>query len=145
VIRSFTDAMAASVIAEKESFLRGLLDKHIPGWTLEDVPRRCKWIRYAGKAQEELHIDGKPVLEMWPIEFENFQEGNAYKIRATWKYRELSPLWSCERFHDPQPDSLGPRKCDPCDTKDRTECHNRRFDYCPCPCHKSAKTVLDNQ
>lgn len=91
MMREFTDSVASSVMAEKENFLRVLLDRVAPGWTLQSVPARCRWLRFEGSPIEVLEVDGVPVLEMYPIETETVRGKDSYTLKVSWKYRELGP------------------------------------------------------
>jgi hypothetical protein len=60
---------AVGALAQQlEAALTAILDEHAPGWTLIDLRNRCCWIRTPNSPAEILTLDGRPVLELHPIE-----------------------------------------------------------------------------
>jgi hypothetical protein len=79
------------MVEQKEGIVRNALDECIPGWTRDDVLKRCRWTRIAGSPVETLEVDGKPILEMHPLEFSGpVLEGDRYVCRVTQAYRKLT-------------------------------------------------------
>lgn len=79
-----------SLVKQMEGEFRAALDELVPDWTLLDVKTRCAIVRVQGSPVETLHIDGKPVLEMHPIEYgEPVLRGGAYTMTITRRLRRL--------------------------------------------------------
>lgn len=91
IISSVTDNLGAALTKRKEDEFRAVLNEALPpGWTLEEVKRRCQLVRCHGNPVETLCVDGKPVLEMHPVEFETVPTETGWTMRATQKYRKLT-------------------------------------------------------
>lgn len=91
MIKDISDNLGAALAKRKEDEFREVIDAFLaPGWSMEDVKRRCQIVRYANKLVETLCIDGKPVLEIHPLEFEQAKTETGWTIRATQKYRKLT-------------------------------------------------------
>lgn len=56
-------------------------------WMIGDIASRMVRVRVVGQESETITLDGKPLLEIWPPEIKNVQEGNSWKMVATVKYR----------------------------------------------------------
>lgn len=78
-----------SMVRQKEDSIKTVLDERVPGWTILDIVRRCTFIHIAGNPSEFLYLDGKPIMEFFPIETEMDIEGNKYVMRVTQKLRRL--------------------------------------------------------
>lgn len=67
-----------------------ILDDFWQIWTLEDVKRRCQFVRVAGSPVETLVVDGVPLLEIHPLEFsEPERKGDSYVVTVTQNVRRL--------------------------------------------------------
>lgn len=80
----------AEIVRQKEASIRAALDDLIPGWSLLEIPRRCTFIRHHDSPNELLCLDGKPIMEFFPLESSMDEEGDKYVIRVTQKYRRLA-------------------------------------------------------
>lgn len=90
MLEKFIEAPMLKMIERKEGIVRDALDRVLPGWTMEDVRKRCEWIKVKGRPEETLHVDGEPVLEMHPLEFSDcILEGDRYVTRVTQQYRYI--------------------------------------------------------
>lgn len=79
-----------SIAGQKEGVITEVLNAVMPGWTMDDVRIRCRWVRYPGSPVETLQVDGEDVLEMHPIEVEPpVMEFDRYVSRLTQNYRKL--------------------------------------------------------
>ena len=91
IISNISDNLSAALVKRKEDEFRSVINEALPpGWTLEDVKRRCSLVTYHGSPIEMLCVDGKPVLELHPVEFETVQTETGWTMRVTQKYRKLT-------------------------------------------------------
>lgn len=91
LISNVTDNISAALTKRKEDEFRAVINEVLPpGWTMEDVKRRCSLVRYHGSPIETLCIDGKPVLVLYPVEFETVETDTGRTMRCTQKYRKLT-------------------------------------------------------
>lgn len=90
MIEKLIAASMASLAQQKESGICAALDKVMPRWTLIDISRRCSFVRYAGDPNEYLLLDGKPIMEFFPLESETVLGGDRYVMRMTQKCREIA-------------------------------------------------------
>lgn len=81
-----------AMVQQKEDSIRQVLDDLVPRWTLFDIARRCTFVHYAGNPNEFLLLDGKPIMEFFPLETEMTQEGDSYVMRVTQNCRRLGHL-----------------------------------------------------
>lgn len=88
----YTRPAMQSMVQQKEDSIRKVLDNLMPQWTLFDVARRCTFVRYPDSPNEFLLLDGKPIMEFFPLETETTQEGDSYVMRVTQNVRRLGPL-----------------------------------------------------
>lgn len=90
MLEKFLEAPMRQMVERKEGIVREALNRALPGWTMEDLRNRCQWIKVNGRPEETLHVDGEPVLEMYPMEFSDaVLEGDRYVSRVTQQYRYL--------------------------------------------------------
>ena len=61
------------------------------GWEVSDLKGRLACVKIQGQPQETYTLDGKPILELWPIQLETINEGGKFTIKATRNYRTCSP------------------------------------------------------
>jgi hypothetical protein len=61
------------------------------GWQICDLKGRLACVKIQGQPQETYTLDGKPILELWPIQLETINEGGKFTIKATRNYRTFSP------------------------------------------------------
>lgn len=47
--------------------------------------------RVRDEPQETITLDGKPLVELWPVELETVNEGGKITIKATRRYRIFRP------------------------------------------------------
>lgn len=81
---------AAAMARKKEDEFREVLDAAFPtGWTPDMIRRRCSLVRYVGSPVETLCVDGKAVLEIHPLEFEQVQTETGWTMKVTQNYRRL--------------------------------------------------------
>lgn len=91
IISDVTDNLGAALTKRKEDEFRAIINETLPpGWTLEDVRRRCQLIRLINDPIETLCVDGKPVLEIHPLEFKNVETETGWTMLVTQKYRKLT-------------------------------------------------------
>lgn len=89
IIDNVTDNLGAALAKRKEDEFRAVINEALPlGWTLEEVKRRCRLVRHHGDPVETLCVDGKPALEIHPVEFETVQTETGWTLKATQKYRK---------------------------------------------------------
>jgi len=93
-----SDAAAGSVSLARDfaKMTDELLGKAITavigeGWALLDLKGRLQSVRVRNEPQETIMLDGKPLVELWPVELETFNEGGKITIKATRKYRTFTP------------------------------------------------------
>lgn len=79
-----------SMLQQKEESIKAVLDERVPGWTLFDIARRCTFVRIADNPNEFLYLDGKPIMEFFPLESEMALDGDEYVMRVTRKFRRLN-------------------------------------------------------
>lgn len=83
---------ANSMVRQLDDTIKVVLDScWPPGWTLEDVKRRCSLVRRSSSEVQTFCVDGVPVLELHPVEFEQFPTETGWTMRLTQKYRDLRP------------------------------------------------------
>lgn len=88
--KEITDNAAAAMAQKKEAEFRAVLDAVFPtGWNMELVKRRCQLVRYFGSPVETLCIDGKPALEIHPLQFDQKQTDTGWTMTVTQQYRRL--------------------------------------------------------
>lgn len=81
---------AAAMARKKEDEFRDVLDAAFPtGWTHDMIRRRCSLVRYVGSPVETLCVDGKPVLEIHPLQFEQVQTETGWVMKVTQNYRRI--------------------------------------------------------
>lgn len=69
------------------------------GWSLIDLKGRLQSVRVRDEPQETIMLDGKPLVELWPVELETVNEGGKITIKATRRYRTFRP----QNTHDQPP------------------------------------------
>lgn len=53
------------------------------GWQICDLKARLACVKIQGQSQETYTLDGKPILELWPIQLETINEGGKFTMKAT--------------------------------------------------------------
>lgn len=61
------------------------------GWEVSDLKGRLACVNIQGQPQETYTLDGKPILELWPIQLETINEGGKFTMKVTRNYRTFSP------------------------------------------------------
>jgi hypothetical protein len=61
------------------------------GWMIADLRGRLQSVRIRDQPQETITLDGKPLVELWPVELETVNEGGKITIKATCRYRTFRP------------------------------------------------------
>ena len=61
------------------------------GWMIADLRGRLQSVRVRDEPQETITLDGKPLVELWPVELETVNEGGKITIKATRRYRTFRP------------------------------------------------------
>jgi hypothetical protein len=90
MFEQYTQPAMAEMVSKKEGVIREVLDTCIPGWTMESVRTRCRWVRYAGIPVEFLQIDGEDVLEVHPLQVGDPERGvDRYVMQVSQSYRKL--------------------------------------------------------
>jgi hypothetical protein len=84
-----TTNAANAALRTQEQQMREVLNDVVPGWTLERLKGRLQLVRHAGSPVEILTLDGYPLLEIWPVEWDLVREGESWKYRGTQKFRRL--------------------------------------------------------
>lgn len=69
--------------------MREVLNDVEPGWTIAGLKNRLSLVRHVGSPVETLTLDGYPLLEIWPVEWDLVREGESWKYRGTQKFRRL--------------------------------------------------------
>lgn len=60
-------------------------------WSLVDLRGRLTRITDRDHTSEIWELDGKPILQTWPIKVETVHEGHAIKLVVTQPYRTIPP------------------------------------------------------
>jgi hypothetical protein len=61
------------------------------GWMIADLRGRLQSVRVRDEPRETILLDGKPLVELWPVELETVNEGGKITIKATRRYRTFRP------------------------------------------------------
>jgi hypothetical protein len=61
------------------------------GWMIADLRGRLQSVRVRDEPQETILLDGKPLVELWPVELEAVNEGGKITITAKRRYRTFRP------------------------------------------------------
>ena len=86
-----------SAARETAAKLDGLLTVQINAclgagqWALVDLRGRLTRITDKDHTSEIWELDGKPILQTWPLKVETVTEGHAIKLVVTQPYRTFSP------------------------------------------------------
>ena len=84
-----TANMATQMAVKLDGTIKAALDRHWGVWSTDDLKRRCTLVRIAGSPIETLCVDGKPILEIHPLEVETVRTEHGWTLRATQNYRNL--------------------------------------------------------
>lgn len=57
------------------------------GWLIDDLRGRLQSVRVCNEPQETISLDGKPLIELWPVELKTVNEGGKITIKAIRRYR----------------------------------------------------------
>lgn len=76
--------------SQDELIAKAITDVIGEGWTLASLAGRLVRKVYPDKV-EVVALDGKNILELHPIRFEQVTEGSSIKIKAVQDYRLLRP------------------------------------------------------
>ena len=60
-----------------------------PGWTPEEIKRRCRLVSVSGIPYQTLYVDDRPVLDIYPIQCEQEMKDDRIVLRFTQQYRHL--------------------------------------------------------
>jgi hypothetical protein len=87
----FVNPCMKDLLAHKEQIIREVVNELIPGWTLTDIQKRLSIIVLASDPlqRETLCLDGKPIMEFYPLETSRHDEGDKFVFRVTQQYRRL--------------------------------------------------------
>ena len=89
-LQSITESLSLEMAQGKESLIRAILDRTIPGWTLDDVSGRCAIQIYPDKVEVFL-VDGEPTIAMAPTTTKMEDDGDGkVSVVAEFKYRDLT-------------------------------------------------------
>lgn len=61
------------------------------GWMIADLQGRLQSVRVRNEPQETILLDGKPLVELWPVELKTVNKGGKITIKATRRYRTFRP------------------------------------------------------
>jgi hypothetical protein len=90
MFEQYTQPVMADLASTKDGIICEVLDTCMPGWTMESIPNRCRWARYAGSPVEFLQIDGEDVLEVHPLHVGQAErDGDRFVMRVRQSYRKL--------------------------------------------------------
>lgn len=90
MLEQYTQPAMADMVGKKEGIIKEVLDACIPGWTMESILTRCRWVRYAGSPVETLQVDGEDVLEVHPLQVSQAErDGERFVMRVSQSYRKL--------------------------------------------------------
>ena len=84
-MRELIDDIASTITGQIEAEIEDVIGP----LTEEEIKRRCRIVRQQGLPFETLELDGKPMLEIYPVAFEQVREDDRYIIRATQQFRRL--------------------------------------------------------
>ena len=88
-----TDSLAHESAKKTDAILTGAINAVIgKGWQICDLKGRLSCVKIAGHPQETITLDGKPLVELWPVELETVSENGKITIKATRNYRTFSPV-----------------------------------------------------
>lgn len=90
MIDEVTQRVAAKMAQQKEDSIKSALDRLAPGWSLVDIARRCTFVRYTGDVNEYLLLDGKAIMEFFPLETEMVNDGEKYIMRVSQACRNIA-------------------------------------------------------
>jgi hypothetical protein len=60
------------------------------GWNIAELKGRLGIVRLRNAPKETLTLDGKPIMELYPVELTTEQRGSSTVITAAQNYRTLS-------------------------------------------------------
>ena len=88
---SYVNPCMKDLVMQKEQNIRELLNKIAPGWTLDEIKERLKFVIFATDPlkRETLYLDGKPIMEFYPLEQSHKSEGDSVRFIVTQRYRVL--------------------------------------------------------
>ena len=61
------------------------------GWEVSDLKGRLACVKIQGQPQETYTLDGKPILELWPIQLETINEDGKFTMKCTLNYLTFPP------------------------------------------------------
>lgn len=82
-------ALAGKMAAQLDTTIKGALDTHWGVWSTDDLKKRCKLVSRLGSEVQTLYADGRPILEIHPIQVETVRTDTGWTLRATQNYRTL--------------------------------------------------------
>lgn len=80
---------ARAAVQLQETQLREALNEAFPGWTLDSLKGRAQLVRVEGNPVETFVVDGVPLLEIWPVEWDLVLEADGWKYCGTQKFKKL--------------------------------------------------------
>jgi hypothetical protein len=95
--------LSGSAARETAAKLDGLLTIQINAhlgagsWVLTDLRGRLTRITDKDHTSEIWELDGKPILQTWPVKIETVTEGHAIKMVVTQPCRTFSPKRKCSQ------------------------------------------------
>lgn len=89
ILSRYTIEAMTDMVTQKEAAIREALNSLLPGWSMGEVKDRCTFTTCRGDPCEYFCIDGRAVLQFFPMEFGQRQTETSYIITATQKVRKL--------------------------------------------------------
>lgn len=87
--QDFINTAMQQLVGKQEAEFKAALDATLPGWRLVDIKTRCQLIRVVGSPVETLCLDGKPLLQIHPLESHVETNADGYVVKYTKKFRSL--------------------------------------------------------
>lgn len=90
LLRLASSSASAALASHKEKIIAEVLDLALPGWTFEEVKKRCHFGTFSSSPVEILCLDTTPLIEFYPLE--TILEGGTYKLKEPYRV-----VWTKEK------------------------------------------------
>jgi hypothetical protein len=93
VVSAECDAVAREAAAKLDGLLTTQINETlgVGSWAVGDLRGRLTRITDKDCTSEIWELDGKPIMQTWPVKVETVAEGHAIKIVVTQPYRTFPP------------------------------------------------------
>jgi len=90
IAEQIREQVAGVMAGKADAAFRGLADELLPGWTVEDLATRFRFIRRPGvNVSETLYFDGVAVAEFGPMEMKSEQRDQSWVQTFSRSFRRL--------------------------------------------------------